>query len=687
MKSWFRIPLALLLALPATAVAAGAQSAKTFDAKTMATLDRLDDPHASPDGRTVLYALRTVDYATNKGSMSLWLVDVASKASRRLAVSDGGASGGQFSPDGKYIYFLSSRQNGITQLFRTDLTGTELVQVTDLPIGVEAFKIAPDGKALVIALAVFPDCPTIACSKEKLDAKAATKTTGQVYDRLFVRHWDTWADGTRNHLYSVALGADGKAAPPVALMNGFDGDAPTKPFGGSEDFTITPDGKSVVFSAKWAGKDESWQTNFDLWRVPLNGGAKPENLTAANKAWDAAAVYSSDGQWSAWRAMKRPGFEADRFATMLKNEKTGAVRELTPNWDRSAESLTFSPDNKTLYVTAEDVGQGKLFAVDIASGTVRPLTDQGTVGAFSVAPNAIIFTRNSLKGPNELYSMPLSGGAPVQLTHIASPALDGVAWGEPEQFSFTGWNKETVHGYVVKPANFKAGKRYPVAFLIHGGPQGSFGNGWSYRWNPQVYANAGYAVVMIDFHGSTGYGQKFTDSISQHWGDRPLEDLQKGWAFAQSKYPFLDGKRACALGASYGGYMINWIAGSWNEPWRCLVDHDGVFDTRGMGYATEELWFDEWERGGAFYDATENYEKFNPTGKVKNWKKPMLVVHGGTDYRIPLAQGLGSFTALQRQGIESKFLYFPDENHWVLKPQNSVQWHSEVLGWLDRWTK
>lgn len=687
MKSWYSLPLTLLLALSATAYAANAQPAKIFDAKLMATMDRLDDPHFSPDGRYVLYSLRQVDYAANKGTMSLWLLDVNSKAARRLAISEGGASSGRFSPDGKSIYFLSSRNGGEAQVFRTDISGASAEQVTNLPVGVDAFKIAPNGKSLVIALAVFPDCPSLTCTKERLDAKAANKSAGQVYDRLFVRHWDTWADGTRNHLYAVKLDEAGKAGEPVALMTGFDGDSPTKPFGGDEDFTITPDSKSVVFSAKWAGKDESWKTNFDLWRVPLSGGAKPEDLTTANKAWDAAAAFSADGHWSAWRAMKRPGFEADRFGIMLRDEKSGQVRELTAGWDRSAESIAFSPDGKTLYATAEDMGQGKLFAIDIASGAIRALTDQGTVAAFDVGPKGIVIAQSSLKSPNELYTLPLNGGAAVQISHVSTPALGGVAWGEPEQFAFPGWNKEIVHGYVIKPANFKPGKSYPVAFLIHGGPQGSFGNGWSYRWNPQIYTNAGYAVVMIDFHGSTGYGQKFTDSISQHWGDRPLEDLQKGWAYALAHYPYLNGNKACALGASYGGYMINWIAGSWNEPWKCLVDHDGVFDARGMGYSTEELWFDEWEHGGTFFDKPEAYEAFNPATKVKNWKKPMMVIHGGHDFRIPEAQGLGSFTALQRQGIESKLLYFPDENHWVLKPQNSVQWHTEVLGWLDRWTK
>jgi dipeptidyl aminopeptidase/acylaminoacyl peptidase len=270
------------------------------------------------------------------------------------------------------------------------------------------------------------------------------------------------------------------------------------------------------------------------------------------------------------------------------------------------------------------------------------------------------------------------------ITPSAGEMLPDVAWGEYEQFSFKGWNGDTVYGYVVKPWNYVEGRKYPVAFLIHGGPQGSFGDGWSYRWNPQTYAGQGYAVVMIDFHGSTGYGQAFTDAISQHWGDRPLEDLQQGWKAAQEKYPFLDGDKACALGASYGGFMVNWIAGNWNDPWKCLVSHDGVFDNRAMGYATEELWFTEWENGGTVWENPKGYERFNPVHHVDEFRVPMLVIHGQQDFRIPVEQGIALFTALQRKGVESQFLYFPDENHWVLKPQNSVQWHDTVNAWLKK---
>ena len=383
--------------------------------------------------------------------------------------------------------------------------------------------------------------------------------------------------------------------------------------------------------------------------------------------------------------MQRPGFEADRFRIMVREWPTGETRALTPDWDRSAGSITVSPDGKTVYATAGDVGQVGLFAIDVASGAVTTLLTDGHVRSPALAGDRIVFGRDTLKSPVELYSIPAKGGDLRRLTSINDERLASVRMGDFEQFSFPGWNDETVHGYVVKPADFESGRRYPVAFLIHGGPQGSFGNDFHYRWNPQVYAGAGYAAVMIDFHGSTGYGQAFTDSISGDWGDKPLEDLQKGLAAALERYDFLDGDRVCALGASYGGYMINWIAGQWPDRFRCLVNHDGVFDNRSMYFETEELWFPEWEHGGTYWANPSGHEKHNPALHVDKWKTPMLVVHGALDYRVIETQGIAAFTALQRKGIPSQFLYFPDENHWVLKPQNSIQWHETVLAWLAGW--
>jgi acylaminoacyl-peptidase len=573
-------------------------------------------------------------------------------------------------------------------VWKTDPAGGPAVQVTRLPLDVGAFKLNPNGRQIVVAMAVFPDCPTPECTKQRIDAKAAEKTTGQVFDKLFVRHWDTWADGTLNAPWSLALDAGGVATgAPFALLRGYDGDSPSKPFGGDEEWTFSPDGKEFAVSVRQAGRTEAWSTNFDILAGPSDGSAPFQNATEANKAMDTGPIFSPDQKWAAYRAMSRPTFEADRFRIMVRDEKTQVDHELAPTWDRSAESMQFSPDSNTLYVVAEDVGSSRLFAIDRKTGAVKALTGEGHVAGFDVGPNGIVVAFDKFDSPAQLYRIGLKGGAMTPITHHNAEALGQLAFGGYEQFAFPGWNGETVHGYLVKPVGFDPAKTYPVAFLIHGGPQGSFGNLFHYRWNAETYAGHGYAVVMIDFHGSVGYGQAFTDSISGHWGDRPLEDLQKGWAYALKAYPFLDGDRACALGGSYGGYMANWIAGNWKQPWKCIVNHDGIFDNRMMGYSTEEMWFSEWENGHTpVWENPASYERFNPVNHVADWSVPELVIHGGKDYRIPMEQGLAAFSALQRKGVPSEFLFFPDENHWVLKPQNSVEWHDTVFAWLDKWT-
>ncbi|WP_291835889.1 S9 family peptidase [Brevundimonas sp.] len=682
--------IALATAVPALAEApaaspatASSQAREAFDYNDMISANRLGDPQVSPDGRWVVYSLTTTDVAANRRAGALFVIDLQNPGEgRRLAINEGGANTARWGSDGK-LYFLSGR-SGSSQVWRAEADGTAPVQVTNLPLDVNAYRLSPDAAQVAVSLAVFPECETLACTVDRNKAVADDPSTGQTYDRMFVRHWDTWNDGTQNHLFVVPT-AGGRD--PVWVTRGFDGDTPSKPFGDESEFTFTPDGQGIVFSAREAGKSEPWSTNFDLYQVAIAEPGRLTNLTDANDAWDTGPVYSPDGKTLAYRAMARPGFEADKYSIFLRDVATGQTRQIAADWDRSADTLQWSKDGRTLYTTAGDVGQTRIFSIDVRNGSVVPITGPGHVSAFQQTPSGFVFAQDTLTRPSELFVKTFRGREmPARITNV-NPQLDAKAFGEAEQFNFPGWNGETVHGYVIKPANYVEGRKYPVAFLIHGGPQGSFGNGWSYRWNPETYAGAGYAVVMIDFHGSTGYGQAFTDSISQHWGDRPFEDLQKGWAAAQAKYGFLDGDNACALGASYGGYMINWIAGNWPGEFKCLVNHDGVFDIRGMGYGTEELWFTEWEYGGTPYENPQGYEQFNPVHHVANWRDPMLVVQGDLDYRIPTAQGLSTFTALQRRGIDSRLLFFPNENHWVLKPANSLQWHNEVFGWLDKYLK
>lgn len=663
---------------------------RPFTAKDLATLDRLSDPRLSPDGRYVVYCLQVINFDAGKNRHELWLLDLKARvpSPRRLAISKDGATHARFAPDGKRIYFLSSRNKNIAQIFHTDLKGGKAKAATRSPVNVETFRLAPDGSHLVFSARVYPDCRSLEETGKRLDKLAAEKYKAVLYKRLFVRHWDEWMDGRVKHLFALALDKKGNpAGKSTALVHGFDGNIPPNPFGDETAFTIAPNGKSAVFTARVSGDNEPWNTVFNLWCVPLNGKIPPENFTPNSLGTIASPVFSPDGNKLAYLSMKRAGFEADKYWIMLRDMKTGNTREVASDWDRSPEQIVFTPDGKKLIAVAFDTGNRRLFSIDVMTGKVFPLTQEGHVGGFAMAENAIVYGHDSLTSPPALFIMTLDGKNITQLTAHNKKALAQIHFSPFEQFSFPGWNNETVCGYVIKPADFKVGRKYPVAFLIHGGPQSSFGNAFGYRWNPQVWAGAGYAVVMIDFHGSVGYDQAFTDAVSGHWGDRPLEDLQKGWAYALKKFSFLDAARAAAAGASFGGYMVNWMAGTWNKPWKCFVNHDGVFDLRSMYYSTEELWMQEWDFGGPAYDAPEKHEEFNPVRYVTKWTKPMLVIHGGKDFRVPLEQGIATFTALQRRGIPSQFLHLPEENHWVLKPQNLVQWFDAMLNWMNDWTR
>jgi dipeptidyl aminopeptidase/acylaminoacyl peptidase len=678
-----------LLLLGALMAAGGAMAEPHgFTVEDMVRMERVGSPVLSPDGSRVIYTVRATDLDKNRGHTEIWMLDLRSPRAQpqRLTHNEASSMDPEWSASGDAIYFLSSR-SGSSQVWRLPMAGGEPSQVTDLPLDVGTFRISPTGERIAFSTDVFRDCQDLACTKKRLDDKPKTHTDGQVYDRLFVRHWDTWADGRNTVLFSASLDTTGRMiGAPVSLSGSLDGDVPSKPFGDRDDYQFSPDGKTIAFSLRVAGHTEAWSTNFDIFEVPAAGGQAPRDLTADNLAEDVKPAFSPDGHTLAYLAMNRPGFEADRLHLVLIDTATGTKRTLADNWDRSVAEYEWAPDGKSIYAAADDIGQHRLFSIDVVNSKVTPLTGPGMVTGFDARHDTVVLAQANLASGAQLFKLN-GANQTTQLTHQNEALLSDVRFGQYEQFSFAGANGDTVYGYVVKPWNAKPDVKYPVAFLVHGGPQGSFGNEWGYRWNPQTYAGAGYAVVMIDFHGSTGYGQAFTDAISGDWGGKPLEDLKKGLDAAVAKYSWLDRSHACALGASYGGYMMNWIEGNWSDGFRCIVTHDGVFDTRSMYYSTEELWFNEWENGGTYYNVPDKHEKFNPANYVTNWKTPALVVQGDLDFRIPTTQGLGAFTALQRQGIESKLLVFPDENHWVLKPGNSVLWHHTVLDWLDQHLK
>jgi len=672
-----------ILLLASTKEYTCAQETHPFDAHDLWAMDRISDPQVSPDGAWIVFGVSSLDEAANRRRSDLWIVSSSGGDPRPLTTHPASEFNARWAPDGSGVFFLSTR-SGTSQVWWISASGGEARPVTDLPLDVGSMAVSPDGSRLAVSMEVFIDCPTLACTMDRLGERESRAASGIVYDRLFIRHWDTWEDGRRSHLFVVPVEGEGE---PVDVMRGMDADAPSLPFGGPEEYAFTPDGRGVVFTARTAGREEPWSTDFDLFLAPINGSLEPELLTTENRAWDTGPVFSPDGATLAYLAMEREGFEADRFRIILRDWPGGGERVLTQDWDRSVGSMTFAPDGRTLLVTAQNLGNTSLFSVDVASGRVTELIHEGTVHSPSYAGNRLVFGLDHLRSPVELYSSRTDGSDLRALTRINEKRLAAIAFGEPEQMTFPGPGGDQVYAWLVKPVDFDPGKRYPVAFIIHGGPQGSSSNNFHYRWNPQVYAGAGYAALMVDFHGSTGYGQAFSDAIRGDWGGEPLEDLKMGLAAALERHPWMDGDRACALGASYGGYMINWIAGNWSDGFRCLVSHDGVFDQRMMYFGTEELWFPEWEHGGTYWESPEGYERHNPALHVDKWQTPMLVVQGGQDFRVPIEQGIGAFTALQRKGIPSRFLYFPEENHWVLSPANGILWHETVLAWLAQWTR
>jgi dipeptidyl aminopeptidase/acylaminoacyl peptidase len=663
------------------AAAAPGQS-HPFSIHDMLAMDRISDPQVSPDGNWVVFVMRQTNLEANKGRTDLWLVRADGTALTRLTSHPESDSNPRWSADGKSVWFISTR-SGSSQVWRIRIDGGEAQKVSDESLDVGNLVVSPSGEHIAFTMEVFPDANTPAETKDRLEKLGKAKASGKIFERIFVRHWDTWMDGRRSHLF--VMPADGGKA--IDVMPGMDADTPSKPFGGPEEIAFTPDGTGIVFAARDVGAKEPWSTDFDLYLAPVDGSELPKCLTQSNEAWDTNPVFSPDGKTLAYLAMARPGYEADRFRIILRGWPDGPERVLTEKWDRSPSSICFSADGQTIYATAGNTGQTSLFAVDAKTSAAKIVVREGSIASPAVAGDRVIYCLNNLRSPVELYSVRPDDGDVRKITNINAEKIAAARMGEYEQFSFAGWNDETVYCYVVKPVDFDSSRKYPVAFLIHGGPQGSFGNTFHYRWNPQAYAGAGYAAVMVDFHGSTGYGQAFCDSIRGDWGGKPLVDLQKGLAAALERYPWMDGDRVGALGASFGGYMINWIAGNWPDRFRCLVNHDGNLCERMAYFDTEELWFPEWDHLGTPWDNPEGYEKHNPVNFVKNWKTPMLVIHGALDFRVADTQGLGTFNALQRRGIPSKLLYFPDESHWVQKPTNSILWHETVLAWLDQWLK
>jgi dipeptidyl aminopeptidase/acylaminoacyl peptidase len=671
--------------LSVSPIAAVPQEPHGLGVRDMIAMERLADPRLSPDGKAVVFSRRVYDWDTNSTSISLWIVPSGGGEPRRLTAGKSKDTSPRWSPDGKSIVFVTDRGD-TSQIWSIDPTGGEAAPLVRFPVDVDNPEWSPDGHRLAFTAEVYPDCPDLPCTADRDKKRASDPVKATLFERLPIRHWDTWENGKRSHIF---VWRPGSPDAPVDIMKGIDADAPPKPFGGTEEFAWSPDGRSIAFTMKNRPKDEAWSTDLDIYLGSADGSAAPRCLSEANEAQDGNPAFSPDGKTLAWLAMTRPGFEADRQRVVLHDLASGKTRTVTEGWDRSASSIAWGPDGRRLFVTADETGRVKIFSLalpEAGAGETRPavLAGDGHNSGVDVGRDRIVFLHDTTVSPAEVWTAKLDGSDAHPLTKVNAPHVAALRMNPAEEFWFEGAGGDKVHGWIVKPYGAVAGKKYPVAFLIHGGPQGAWEDQFHYRWNPQAFAGAGYLAVMINFHGSTGYGQAFTDAIRKDWGGKPFEDLMKGLDHLLATRGDLDGDRVCALGASYGGYMINWIAGH-TDRFKCLVSHDGELDLKMSYYGTEELWFPEWEFGGTPWDNPGNYDRFSPERAVAQWKTPTLVVHGAKDFRLPETEGFGVFTALQRRGIPSELLYFPDENHWVLKPRNSVLWYDTALAWLKKY--
>ena len=717
--------LVLLFSFPAFS-----QARHPFTFEDMMKLKRVGEPVPSPDGKWVLFAAVDVDLAANKKTSHIWIVPLnpnsgatgvspvhpgpGEPATERVLIPDQDGDRPRWAPDGKRFAFISTKE-GRSQVWIAEFDGaagtvSDAHKLTSIATEAGGELWSPDGKNILFTSDVYPQCDgapdaEAACNAKRAKEVEESKVKAIIFDRLLYRHWNSYKRGLRSHLLIVPV--DGSAASPRDLTPG-DYDAPVFSLGGQDDYAFSPDGQEICYTSNH-DKVEATSTNNDLWIVSVNGGAA-KNITTDNPASDSTPLYSPDGKYIAYRAQQRPGYESDRFRLMLYERKTGEKKNLTENFDSWVGAFTWSPDSKAILFSSEDKGASPIYVLEFAKERIPPspggdiplnLTNvhirdivHGFNDDLAVTGDGktLLFTQMSLSYPTQIRKFVCLGftrscGLPEgePLTHFNESVLTQVAMPAMESFWFPGAFGDKVQGFLVKPPNFDPKKKYPLKFIIHGGPEVPMGDLWSYRWNAELFAASGYVVIMINFHGSPGYGQKFIDEINGDWGGAPFEDLIKGLDYAEKTYPFIDKDRECALGASYGGYMANWVLGHTNR-FKCIVSHDGMFNTNSAWGTTEEIWFNNWEFKGTPYTNPEMYEKWNPRNFANNFKTPTLVVHGQLDYRLDVSEGFQLFTMLQTMGVPSKMLYFPDEGHWVLKPQNSQLWYKTVNDWVDEWT-
>ena len=673
---------AFTLGFTLAALAQGpAKHAITFD--DLIKMHRISEPQVSPDGKWVAYTVSTPDLDSNRGVSNIWLVSTAAGAAAQLTQS-GHDSSPVWSPDGKTLAFLSSR-SGDSQVYLLSLEGGEAHALTKLSTGADLVKWSPDGKTIAFTSGVYPDCKDDECNSKRDAEKEKNKVKAHVAEHLLYRHWTHWNDGKRSHLFVVP--ADGSAAP-RDLIPGADYDTPPDERGGPGDIDFSPDGKEICFTAV-TDKMEAISTNGDLFIVAVAGGEARRITT--QPGFDGNPVYSRDGKYIAYHAQLTGGYEADRWRLMLYDRQSGKNENLSENFDRSAQELAWSPDSKTIYFTAENETQQPVYSMAARAGAEPKKIIADTYNSaisFSRDGKTLVFERSSLTMPAEIFAASGDGSNVRQITHHNDAILASLEMNAPETFWFDGAEGAKVQVMLIRPPKFDATKKYPLLVVLHGGPQTMWANSWGYRWNSQIFSGAGYVSLMINRRGSTGYGQKFTDEITNDWGGKAYVDVMNGVDYTLKKYPFVDGARMAAAGGSYGGYMADWIA-THSGRFKAIISHASVYDKASM-YATEELWFEEHDMQGTPWTNPESYRKWAPAtyaAELGKFKTPTLVICGERDYRVPYTQSLEFFSALQRQGVPSKLVVFPDEGHWVLKPQNSQFWYKTFLDWLALYMK
>jgi dipeptidyl aminopeptidase/acylaminoacyl peptidase len=677
------IGIAMVIFLFAIGGYARAPEKRAITFQDLISMQRVSDPQISPDGKWIAYTVATPDLAANRMSRDIWIVPEAGGDWRRLT-RGGTDMRPRWSPDGKKLAFLSSR-DGAEQVYSISFEGGEASRVTFLSTGADNELWSPDGKWIAFVSSVYPDCKDDACSEQRDAEKAKSKVKVRIYEKLLYRHWTTWWDGKRSHLFAVS--ADGGT--PHDLTPGADYDVPPFNLGEPEAVAFSSDSRELCFTAN-TDKDEALSTNGDLFTVPVTGESAPKRITS-NPGDDWGPAYSPDGKWIAYRAQLQPGYESDRWRLMLYDRKTQKHVNLTESFDRNIGAIAWSADSNAIFFEAGEKAQNAIYSIAPSAGSTPKMVlgdSFNTDLAVSEDGRTLAFTRTSLTMPAEVFTANSDGSNVRQITHQNGALLAQLELPTPEPIWFVGAENTQVEGLLLRPPHFDASKKYPLLLLVHGGPQGEWDDAWGYRWNPQVMAAPGYVALMINPRGSFGYGEKFTQEISRDWGGKVYEDLMKGVDAALAKYSFIDGTRMAAAGGSYGGFMIDWIA-THTGRFKCLISHAGPYDAASM-YATEELWFADWEYGGPPWANPEMYHKWSPSefaSALGKYKTPTLVIGGELDFRVPYTQDLEFFSALQRQGVPSKLVIFPDEGHWVLKPQNSQLWYETFLDWLAQYLK